>query len=388
MPKRHFPPFSIWSPRLKALSFSRNPLIITVYPQLLSQPPITVNLARLSETSLAINQSPLIFLPWQWSFQLEQGRRPPCCQIYRQEGHYADKCNQWYAQGGEPVGTIANLAEAFKASYSLNGPEPSDWYLDTGASAHMTLDLSHLDQASNYMESSNGKGGWQLVKEMVAYMCWSAEIMLFIYVLKNKALHASYDLWHARLGHHCSLHHQPFAHTASQSIPYIFLGIAIPTKVFVVLIPPPLSFISPAMLNLMNTTFSSRDGSQVQPSSSLHFLNFLEPSMPHIDPHPMSPLHYSPPITPSKSNPCVICPDLVDKSLQVTDSFAGPSSPSLEPRPPLVASDVAPTPVPPLGSHPMLTRAKVGIFKTRHAANLRCLKLLWASLCSSCLHLA
>ena len=55
-PKRHFPPFSIWSPRLKALSFSRNPLIITVYPQLLSQPPITINLARLSETSLAINQ--------------------------------------------------------------------------------------------------------------------------------------------------------------------------------------------------------------------------------------------------------------------------------------------------------------------------------------------
>lgn len=33
---------------------------------------------------------------------------------------------------------------------SLNGPEPSDWYLDTGASTHMTLDLSHLDQASNY----------------------------------------------------------------------------------------------------------------------------------------------------------------------------------------------------------------------------------------------
>ena len=54
--KRHCPPFPIWSPRLKALSFSRNPLTITVYPQRLSQPPITVNLTQLSETSLAINQ--------------------------------------------------------------------------------------------------------------------------------------------------------------------------------------------------------------------------------------------------------------------------------------------------------------------------------------------
>ena len=53
--KRHYPSFPIWSPRLKALSFSRNPLTITVHPQLLSQPPITVNLALLSETSLAIN---------------------------------------------------------------------------------------------------------------------------------------------------------------------------------------------------------------------------------------------------------------------------------------------------------------------------------------------
>ena len=54
--KCHCHPFLIWSPRLKALSFSKNPLTITIYPQLLSQPPITVNLAQLSKTSLAINQ--------------------------------------------------------------------------------------------------------------------------------------------------------------------------------------------------------------------------------------------------------------------------------------------------------------------------------------------
>ncbi|KAL6338576.1 hypothetical protein AAG906_021291 [Vitis piasezkii] len=44
--------------------------------------------------------------------------------------------------------------------------------------------------------------------------------------------------------------------------------------------------------------------------------------------------------------------------------------PVFESRPPPVASNVALTPAPPLGSHPMLTRAKAGIFKTRHPANL------------------
>ena len=64
----------------------------------------------------------------------------------------------------------------------------------------------------------------------------------------------------------------------------------------------------------------------------------------------------------------------MDKSLQVTDSLVGPSSPSLKPRPPPVASDVALALALPLGSHPMLTRAKAGIFKTRHPTNLSVLR--------------
>ena len=63
----------------------------------------------------------------------------------------------------------------------------------------------------------------------------------------------------------------------------------------------------------------------------------------------------------------------MDKSLQVTDSLVGPSSPSLKPRPPPVASDVSPTLALPLGSHLMLTQAKADIFKTRHPANLNVL---------------
>ena len=60
----------------------------------------------------------------------------------------------------------------------------------------------------------------------------------------------------------------------------------------------------------------------------------------------------------------------MDKSLQVTNSLACPSSSSLEPHLSLVASNIALTLAPPLGSHPMLTQAKVGIFKTHHSANL------------------
>ena len=76
----------------------------------------------------------------------------------------------------------------------------------------------------------------------------------------------------------------------------------------------------------------------------------------------------------------------MDKSLQVTNSLACPSSSSLEPHLSLVASNIALTLAPPLGSHPMFTRAKAGIFKTHHPTNLSILsssKLLSALLAST-----
>ena len=128
------------------------------------------------------------------------------------------------------------------------------------------------------------------------------------------------------------------------------------------------------MLNLMNTTFPLEMALGPNPPILFIFRISLNQACLILTPSPMSPLHHSPPITPSESNPCVICTDLVDKSLQVTDSLTGLSSPPLEPRSPSVAFDIAPTPAPtpapPLGSHPMLTRAKANIFKTRHTANL------------------
>ena len=77
-----------------------------------------------------------------------QGRRPPHYQICRKEGHYAFHCNQRYVR---PNSTHAHLAEAFNTSCSIAGPNATDWFLDTGASTHMTTDPSILDQAKNYM---------------------------------------------------------------------------------------------------------------------------------------------------------------------------------------------------------------------------------------------
>ena len=76
-----------------------------------------------------------------------QGRRPPHCQICRKEGHYVDHCNQRYVR---PDSTHAHLADAFNTSCSIAGPDAADLFLDTGASAHMTVDPSILDQSKNY----------------------------------------------------------------------------------------------------------------------------------------------------------------------------------------------------------------------------------------------
>lgn len=74
-------------------------------------------------------------------------RRRPTCQLCRKEGHYASQCPdlQTFARG--PSSIDANLADAFHAQCSTSAP---DWYVDTGASAHMTPTSANLDAASSY----------------------------------------------------------------------------------------------------------------------------------------------------------------------------------------------------------------------------------------------
>ncbi|KAJ9552406.1 LOW QUALITY PROTEIN: hypothetical protein OSB04_016451 [Centaurea solstitialis] len=73
-----------------------------------------------------------------------KSHRSQPCQICGALGHLANQC---YDRYNRPPS--ANLAEAFNATCTINDPRKSDWYLDTGASAHMTPN-ANLDATSPY----------------------------------------------------------------------------------------------------------------------------------------------------------------------------------------------------------------------------------------------
>ncbi|GJZ17156.1 hypothetical protein Tco_0553279 [Tanacetum coccineum] len=80
------------------------------------------------------------------------------CHTY---GHYADKCPDFeriIRQRSKSFSNTANLAQAFQANCNLDStgtPPPSDWYVDSGASAHMTPSTSNLDSFVPYSGSEN-----------------------------------------------------------------------------------------------------------------------------------------------------------------------------------------------------------------------------------------
>lgn len=83
-----------------------------------------------------------------------RGRRNyvPKCQMCGIEGHFADRCpnrfdRTFFRNNG---GAAANLAQAFGANCNISSERASDWFLDTGASAHITSDPSTLDSCEPY----------------------------------------------------------------------------------------------------------------------------------------------------------------------------------------------------------------------------------------------
>jgi hypothetical protein len=159
-----------------------------------------------------------------------------------------------------------------------------------------------------------------------------------------------------------------------RSIPCIFMGYNTSYKGFRCLDPSTSRIYITRHAQFDENYFPSLDTSQAQSMSSLQFSNFLEPTPPYPNMPASSPMPHSPHITQSRSNSCILCTDPVNEPMQMDNSIAGsslqhsdPSSTSLaptEPAPPL------PVAVSQMSSHPMLTRAKAGIFKTRHPANL------------------
>ena len=78
-----------------------------------------------------------------------RNRRPPRCQICREEGHYATDCRDRY-----------NDRSGNMATY---GHRDNNWYLDTGATDHLTSDLDRLTVHERYggkdqVQVANGAG--------------------------------------------------------------------------------------------------------------------------------------------------------------------------------------------------------------------------------------
>ncbi|CAA0809131.1 Unknown protein [Striga hermonthica] len=82
-----------------------------------------------------------------------KGRRQPWCYFCREENHDAWDCPRRFDRSftrPSQSSTTANLAEALSSSCTISQPNVSDWYLDTGASAHITSDASQLDDLTDY----------------------------------------------------------------------------------------------------------------------------------------------------------------------------------------------------------------------------------------------
>lgn len=76
-------------------------------------------------------------------------RRPPHCQLCRREGHYANSCPDLGSFAQKSSYSAANLAQAFHANCNLNDSTP-DWYVDSGATAHMAPSTTTMDSSVPY----------------------------------------------------------------------------------------------------------------------------------------------------------------------------------------------------------------------------------------------
>jgi hypothetical protein len=162
-----------------------------------------------------------------------------------------------------------------------------------------------------------------------------------------------------------------------RSIPCIFMGYSSSHKGFRCLDPTTSRIYITRHAQFDEHHFPFHHTSQAQPMSSLQISNFLEPSLSPTDMSLPSPAPHSQHIPQSGSNPCIICTDPVDESVQATTSHAGSSlshsnSSTAPPEPVTELPIIARPPISAAssGSHPMLTRAKASIFKTRHPAHL------------------
>ncbi|KAG6389173.1 hypothetical protein SASPL_150632 [Salvia splendens] len=79
----------------------------------------------------------------------------PHSQICRITGHYANVCPDQFNREIATTTPVANIAKAFSVSSIASDLPISDWYLDTGASAHMTPTPAQLHSSTPYAGSDS-----------------------------------------------------------------------------------------------------------------------------------------------------------------------------------------------------------------------------------------
>ena len=178
-----------------------------------------------------------------------QGRRPPRCHIFRLEGYYADRCKQGYDRYESTtflaesdwlldIGASAHMTpnnSILEQSTAYTGNEcvivrngaslpithtcnishsPDLKLLDVLVVPHLTKNLFSISKltndfplsvtfANNFFTVQNCLTGKVVAidrRDGGSYVLERSNSAL-IFVLKNKYLHALYDLWHACLGH-------------------------------------------------------------------------------------------------------------------------------------------------------------------------------------------
>ncbi|KAM0053130.1 putative RNA-directed DNA polymerase [Helianthus debilis subsp. tardiflorus] len=113
-----------------------------------------------------------------------RGRRPPTCQLCRVSGHYASQCPTLANFATSAGSSAEHLAHAFHAQCNI-----PDWTCDTGATTHMLPNTRGDRVTKEVLAQGRREDGLYVLKNKEA--CF----------VSTKCPSASFELWHARLGH-------------------------------------------------------------------------------------------------------------------------------------------------------------------------------------------
>ena len=76
----------------------------------------------------------------------------PICQLYKKIGHVADKCYRRFDISFSGVGSTSYANSSSQANVlSTSNPTDHEWYVNSGATNHVIVDMNNLNIKANYM---------------------------------------------------------------------------------------------------------------------------------------------------------------------------------------------------------------------------------------------